>query len=534
LTHPSCRTSSTKPADEKPTRPLISSQELLQSGFDRLKAAVFTERFIPSKFHPRGAKFEPNSNITRTYIRCITIEESHQLRGHGSDVASISPEAYTLAVSADGVVLITILSPQGGLHAFSTLFQLFYAHSASPVDVYTPLAPVTITDSPAFAHRGLNLDIARNPIPPDAVLRIIPALALSKYNILHIHATDSQSWPLEIPSLPALSANGAYDPTQVWTAADLRAVQLQAAAHGIALYLELDLPGHTAALHHARPDLIAAYDARPWQTYSAEPPAGQLKLNDSAVPAFLTALFADLLPRARAASPLFHLGGDELNLAAHTLDPSVNSSSRAVLRPLLQALVDHALNLTAAHGMTPLVWEELLLDWELALPPHTIVQTWRSQRSLATVLEKGHRGLFGPSTAWYLDCGLGGFIDPDPANPTSPIQPPYRSWCPPYKNWRVVYAYRPLEGVPEDLRHLVLGGEVHLWGELTDEVSLDGMLWPRTAAAGEVLWRGEGLGVGEPATRRLAEMRERLVRKGIRAGVVQMEWCLRNEGACVS
>ena len=49
-------------------------------------------------------------------------------------------------------------------------------------------------------------------------------------------------------------------------------------------------------------------------------------------------------------------------------------------------------------------------------------------------------------------------------------------------------------------------------GKLVDGVTLDGMLWPRSAAVAEVLWRGKGE-VGEDTTRRLADMRERLVSK---------------------
>lgn len=58
------------------------------------------------------------------------------------------------------------------------------------------------------------------------------------------------------------------------------------------------------------------------------------------------------------------------------------------------------------------------------------------------------------------------------------------------------------------------------------------MLWPRAAAAAEVLWRGRGE-VGEESTRRLAEMRERLIARGVRAGMVQMEWGLMNKGGCI-
>lgn len=112
------------------------------------------------------------------------------------------------------------------------------------------------------------------------------------------------------------------------------------------------------------------------------------------------------------------------------------------------------------------------------------------------------------------------------------MKPPYPDWCPPYKNWRRILNYDPVKNIPEDKRNLVLGGEVRLWSELTDEVTLDFMLWPRAAAAAEMMWRGKGE-VGEDSTRRLAMMRERLLKMGVSAGVVQMEWALRNPGECV-
>ena len=35
------------------------------------------------------------------------------------------------------------------------------------------------------------------------------------------------------------------------------------------------------------------------------------------------------------------------------------------------------------------------------------------------------------------------------------------------------------------------GGEVHMWNEQTDPVNLDSRVWPRAAAAAEVLWSGK-------------------------------------------
>jgi len=88
----------------------------------------------------------------------------------------------------------------------------------------------------------------------------------------------------------------------------------------------------------------------------------------------------------------------------------------------------------------------------------------------------------------------------------------------------------PLAGVPSDLAHLVLGGEVHIWSEQTDPVNLDDMVWPRASAAGEVLWSGRTDASGQNRTQldaspRLAEMRERMVNRGIKCGPVQMVFC---------
>ena len=462
----------------------------------------------------------------RVFINKITIGDPSPRKDN------CSQEEYSIDISEDGTILLQMLAPEGGIRAFDTLAQLFYTHSAVENGVYTTYAPVKIRDAPAFGHRGLNLDISRNWMAPQDVLRTIEAMGFNKFNKLHLHATDAQSWPLEIPAMPDLSKKGAYREDQVWTAKDLENVQRHGVYHGVEVYLEVDLPGHTASIHHSYPDLITAYN-EPWEHYAQEPPSGQMKLNHPDVPPFLTTLFHDLLPRALPFSAHFHVGGDEINKEAYTLDPSVKSSSKAVLQPLLQKFMDHVFSQLKPHDLTPIVWEDMLLEWDLKLPKGTIVQTWRSASSLAKVVEKGHRAIFGPCEEWYLDCGFGTFIDPKvPEDPESAIKHPYRDWCAPYKNWRQILDYDPLAGIPKEKKNLVIGGEVHLWSELTDGVNLDGMLWPRAAAAAEVLWRGKGR-VGEGSTRRLAHMRERLVARGVRAGMVQMTWGLMNEGSCI-
>jgi hexosaminidase len=78
-----------------------------------------------------------------------------------------------------------------------------------------------------------------------------------------------------------------------------------------------------------------------------------------------------------------------------------------------------------------------------------------------------------------------------------------------------------------------MGGEVHIWSEQTDPVNLDDMVWPRASAAGEVLWSGRQDASGQnrsqiDASQRLAELRERMVNRGVRVGPVQMVFCTQN------
>ena len=505
-------------------KPSQQPADLILRAFDRMKLKMFRHNFVPDKFHPRRARFEPSPTHSALRIEEIIVMEE-------SDVpTSISQEAYAIEISNDGKTVINVVSPLAALRAFDTLCQVFYAHSSSPNNVYTSYAPLVVKDAPVYEHRGLHLDISRNWIPPQDVLRTIEAMELNKLNRLHLHASDSQSWPLEIPALPELAREGAYREDQVWTVKDLTEVQRHGLYRGVEVYIEIDMPSHTGSIVHAYPDLIAAYNERPWDKYAQEPPSGQLRLNSPDVCAFLQTLFDDLLPRLSVFNSRFHLGGDELNLEAYALDPGVRSSSKEVIRPFLQTFFDHAVGLVKAREMTPYMWQDMLLEWDLQFPPETIFQAWRPG-ALKAIVAKGHRALFGACEDWYLDCGFGTFIDPSDSN-DSPIKRPYADWCAPYKNWRQIQSYDPLADIPEELQHLVIGGEVHLWGELTDGICLDFMLWPRVAAAAEMMWRGKGE-VGEATTRRLAEMRERLVKLGVRTRMVQMEWGLRNQGGCV-
>lgn len=547
----------------------VSGHKIIDYAINSAWTTILKRNFYPWKFQPREWD-EPVITSTVIYISRVDINLLSADPQHiAKPLAGEVDESYTLDLTKDGKATIAANSSIGIARGLTTFTQLFYLQSNGE-SVYTPLAPVKIYDAPKFQHRGINLDVSRNWIPVDAIKRQIDAAAYNKMNRFHLHVTDSQSWPLEIPSIPELSTKGAYRPDLVYTASDFRDIQRHAAIQGVEVITEIDMPGHTSVIHYSFPDLIAAYNIQPdWDTYAAEPPSGTLKLNSTAVYDFLEKLFDDLLPRIYPYSGYFHTGGDEVNKMAYSRDDSVNSSDFAILQPLMQKFVDRNHDQVRKRGLTPVVWEEVLLEWNITLGNDVIVQSWQSDEAVAQIAGKGHKVLAGNYNYWvslpchidhdeefvtghrnlpsylpktqlqfqmrstlltptqYLDCGKGQWLDFDPSASASAY--PYLDYCAPFHNWRLIYAYDPLSGVPEQHQHLVLGGEAHMWAEQTDAINLDRMIWPRGSAAAEVLWSGAKDATGRnrsqiDASPRLSEMRERLVGLGIGAEPIQMPY----------
>ncbi|KAH7392371.1 glycoside hydrolase superfamily [Phaeosphaeria sp. MPI-PUGE-AT-0046c] len=506
----------------------ISGDEIVEFALRSARKSIYKQSLYPWKFYPRGWK-EPSPENHSTLVQEVDII---QLVDHddelGGSLSGEMDESYTLSLCDDGKATIRANSSIGIARGLTTFIQLFYA-TADGKHIYTPLAPVKIYDAPRFQHRGLNLDVSRNWFSVADIKRQIDALAFNKMNRFHLHITDSQSWPLEIPAMPELSAKGAYRPDLVYTPHDFEELQHYAAIRGVELITEIDMPGHTSSIYHSYPDLIAAFNKQPdWQTWAAEPPSGTLKLNSTTVYDFLDKLFSDLLPRVSPYTRYFHTGGDEVNKNAYTLDDTVKSSDFTVLQPLMQTFIDRNHDQIRAAGLTPIVWEEMLLEWNLTLGSDVIVQSWRSDEAVAKIVQSGHKVIAGNYQYWYLDCGKGQWLSRTPY--------PYADYCAPYHNWRLAFSYDPLSSIPAHLQHLVIGGEAHMWSEQTDPVNVDQMVWPRAAAVAGVLWSGakdeEGRNRSQSeAGPRIMEMRERLVDRGVRADAIGMAWCTM-EGGC--
>lgn len=123
---------------------------------------------------------------------------------------------------------------------------------------------VFIDDAPAYPYRALMLDPARHFLPVDDVKFYIDQMVKYKYNTLQIHLTDDQGWRIQIKSHPKLTEIGAFRNPKggnngpdngFYTQEQLKDIVQYAAQRNIQVIPEIDVPGHTAAILTAYPDL---------------------------------------------------------------------------------------------------------------------------------------------------------------------------------------------------------------------------------------------------------------------------------------
>ena len=164
-------------------------------------------------------------------------------------------ESYTLSIGSSGDCTITSATIWGALYAMETFTQLLIRDTSTSTVVCGSI-PVTISDHSRFTHRGMLIDTSRHYLPMSELKRIVDTFPMSKFNVLHWHAVDAQSFPLNLPSAPQM-AKGAYSPALVYTADDLKTMVSYAADRGVRVMFEVDVPGHASSWQYGEPSIMA-------------------------------------------------------------------------------------------------------------------------------------------------------------------------------------------------------------------------------------------------------------------------------------
>jgi hexosaminidase len=379
-----------------------------------------------------------------------------------SDVDTFTPqlgqdESYELTITATSCV---IAAPNifGLYHGLQTLVQL--TSYDFDTDVYS-LPVVSVKDKPAFPHRGLLVDSGRHFLPVPFITRLLDGMAMAKLNVLHWHLTEDQSWPIASRVHPEFVSQGAFSPRERYSIDNIKTVVKHAAALGIRVVPEFDMPGHTSSWRISHPELFT-------KNCQANSTRGALDPANPKVYEMISSLVRDWYDGVFSDS-FVHLGTDEVptNCWNNTDDIAfmrTHGIKDGDFNGLFAYFIKNLTSVATSVGRKPILWDEAFTNG--AAPEMATIQIWHDASLLKQIVEAGHQAIFSPNggytNGWYLD----GLKAP----------------------WEAMYKLSPMENVDSKYRHLVLGGEGCMWGETVDGSDLEFTIWPRLAAIAERLW----------------------------------------------
>ncbi|WP_308916459.1 beta-N-acetylhexosaminidase [Jannaschia sp. LMIT008] len=400
-----------------------------------------------------------------------------------------APGSYSL--DFDDVITVRHRDADGLRHGVITLAQM--AHAARGDGGYRFPSRGRIEDAPTHGWRGCHLDVARNMRSAGEVLRLLDVMAWHKLNRFHWHLSDDEGYRLPSRAFPALAdigarrggdaplppqyADGPEGQAGTYSQLEVAAVVAHAAALGIEVVPEIDLPGHTTAILSAIPDLAdsdePADSYRSIQGYPNNALNPGLPRTYEVVEALLDEVFA-LFPGA-----VIHVGGDEVDANAWHASPAAAALGIEGAMALQSHFLRRVQAMVRARGRTMAGWDECARGGGV-FPEGAILMAWQTRELTAELIAQGYDVVATPGQAYYLDMVQGAGWDA-----------PGTSWAGPVPVERT-YAYEPTAGLPDGPGRL-LGVQACLWSEhLSDMDRLRDMAHPRLSAVAEAAWTPPG------------------------------------------
>ncbi|HLZ88425.1 MAG TPA: family 20 glycosylhydrolase [Puia sp.] len=440
------------------------------------------------------------------------------------DSAITAEEGYTLTITKKSI-LITARTPAGMFRAVQTIRQLLPPAAETAVTAPTPktttnlaagtpanltagtsqhpargwkLPAVTISDAPAYAWRGMHLDVSRHFFSIAYLRKFIDIMALYKMNKFHLHLTDDQGWRIEIKKYPLLTTVGAWrtfnkqdsacmrrakddpdftiDPAHIiqkdgktlyggfYTQDEMRALVAYAAERHIDIIPELDMPGH----------MMAAIDQYNWLSCDSTSAFGKLFSTPICPCLPATYQFAedvwseimDIFP-----STYLHIGGDEVDrtLWAKSADCKqlMEKEGLKTTAQLQSYFIDKMERFFNSKGRKLIGWDEIL---EGGISSTALVMYWRTWVPKAPIEAAQH----------------GNSVIMTPGNPL------YFDYTQDRNSLPNVYNFNPIpHGLTPDQAKNIIGAQANIWTEnIPTENRADYMFMPRMTALAEVLWTG--------------------------------------------
>lgn len=236
-------------------------------------------------------------------------------------------EAYNITFN-NSVIIVTAHNSFGMSRALASLVQLVDVHPNLPNDTSAyAIYQANISDTPAFKWREILLDGARHYLSLSEIHKQVDAMAITKFNVLHLHATDAESFPLRFNTTPESNLfKGAWAPYFYYNMTDLKDLQNYCFTRGVILYLEIDMPGHAASWGKADSTIVATCPS-----YSSNINNIPLNPANNATYEYIRGALNELLNQGpyvdvdATIHPMVHLGGDEIVSGCWKEDPNISA-----------------------------------------------------------------------------------------------------------------------------------------------------------------------------------------------------------------
>ncbi len=434
-----------------------------------------------------------------------TVEEGDAGKGFVFILDTTVPEeAYNLTISRKAAI-VKASSLRGVNYAVQTIKQMLPVEifgKEEAADADWALQCATINDAPRFGYRGMHMDVSRHFFDMDMVKKYLDIMEVHKLNTLHWHLTDDQGWRVEIKKYPKLTEVGSirketlighsrtskeYDGIPYgegcWFSQEqVKEIIAYAAAKGINIIPEIDLPGHMRAALAAYPEYGCTggpYDV--WTRWGIADEV--LCAGNESTMLFLEDVLteiADLFP-----SEYVHIGGDECPKVCWEKCPECQKKIRELgLKDDKEYKAEHYLQSYVMDRMTKhleskgkkiIGWDEIL---EGKVSDNAIVMSWRGTKGGLKAAKMGHDAIMTPNSFFYLDY----YQSEDKENEPLAIG----GHLPVEK----CYSYEPYaEGMTDEEKAHILGVQANLWTEyIATNEHLEYMLLPRMTALSEVQW----------------------------------------------
>lgn len=455
---------------------MISGNKLFSNECEQLNLLLKQYLGSPLKIKSSSATSSPGA-ITLRYSASVTAQEGYELK--------INPHGITVLAK----------EPAGMFRAVETIRQLLPANENSGFKVLS-LPVVQIKDQPAYAWRGMHLDVSRHFFSLDYLRKFIDLMALYKFNKFHLHLTDDQGWRIEIKKYPKLTENGAWrefnnqdsacmvrakenpdfiiDPKHIivkngktlyggfYTQAEMKGLVAYAAARHIDIIPEIDMPGH----------MMAAINSYPFLTCNGENKWGQLFTTpicpcNEATFEFARNIYTEIMEIFPG--KYIHIGGDEVDRSSWEKSEECKAFMRSNHLKTTAELQSYFINRMEkffnSRNRKLIGWDEIL---ENGISSTAIVMYWRSWVPDAPVkaAKNGNQVIMSPGNPLYFDS------DPDQNSLSN------------------VYAFNPVpKGLTATQAKAIVGAQANTWTEkIPTESRADYMIFPRMTALAERLW----------------------------------------------